>query len=207
MLEYPGRIFFSRWEKPDEDNGWLYGIAYRLAIRAKESYFNCHNFSQNLEWWKSWNVLELHGWENPSLHIVEYENMGIHPYPKEVRRLVFAMDGSTNQYRLSEWPIKDPFLLHHSYKLIPEKIKDDPLKNPQDRKRWFDLCKDLYAKIESHSIIYHPGAHQQSTWLQLQKLKKIKIINLPDDEFPFRLSGWDVIEIDPEIGYADFGAL
>ena len=201
MLEYPGRIFFSRWEKPDEENGWLYGIAYRLALRAKEIYFNDSN--NDPDWWDTWQVLELHGRENPRLHLVEYPHLAVHPFPEEKKRMVYYPTTNT----LKSWDIKDPFILHYSHRLIPKELKGDPLTNPQDRKRWEELCENIYAKIENHAIIYHPGAHQKSTWNQLQKMKKIKIINLPNEEHPFRLQGWDVVEVDPEVGYADFGAL
>lgn len=203
MIEYPGRIFFSRWEKPDKDNGWLYGVAYRLCTEARTLFFKTVENAN--EEWKGWNVLELHGWDNPELHIVWYKHFGVHPFPEEEKRIVYRRDIG----KLEDYEIKDPFLLHHSHKLIPDNIslKNDPLNNPRDRKMWFDRVQDFYEEINKHAIIYHPGAHQKSTWETLQAMKKIEILNLPDEDNPTRITGWKIVEIDPEYGYADFSKL
>ena len=100
MLEYPGRIFFSRWEKPDEENGWLYAIAYRMAVRAKQAYFRKNPEGEN--WWNAWNVLEIHGRQNPRLHVVEYEHFGVHPFPEEKKRLVYyPQEDALSPWRIS----------------------------------------------------------------------------------------------------------
>ena len=202
MIEYPGRIFFSRWEKPDTDNGWLYSQAYQLCVEARSLFFDDKNFENDD--WKSWNVIELHGWENMDLHVVWFDMLGVHPYPEEKRRIVYRRDLK----KLEELEIKDPFILHNSNQIVPkEKFKGDPLTNINDRKRWHEKVDEFYIQIEKHAIIYHAGAHQKSTWDMLQKLKKIEILNLPDEDYPTRIDGWKIVEVDPEIGYADFSKL
>ena len=64
MIQYPSRIFFSRWEKQDEDNKWLYTSAHTLAVHAKHVFFK--NYSSEIQWWKEWNVIELHGHQSPT---------------------------------------------------------------------------------------------------------------------------------------------
>jgi hypothetical protein len=203
MIEYPGRIFFSRWEKPTEESGWFYKIAYQLCTEARSLFMDTDEFENND--WKEWNVLELHGWHlNPQLHIVWYKGLGVHPYPEEIRRVVYHRKAA----QLEELEISDPFLLHHSHKLIPdEPFKGDPLTNPRDRARWKERVEEFYEQVQKHAIIYHPGAHQKSTWDKLQKMKKIEILNLPDDDYPTRIDNWEIVEINPEFGYADFSKL
>jgi len=203
VIEYPNRIFFSRWEKPDQDNGWLYSIAYKLCVEARIIFLKTVEDAEDL--WDSWNVLELHGGSNPELHIVWYKHFGVHPYPEEYRRYVYARE----KQEMIEFEIKDPFILHYSHKLIPKdtKLKKDPLVNPKDRKRWFDRVEEFYVELEKHAIIYHAGAHQRSSWETLQAMKKIEIINLPDEEHPTRIDNWKIVDIDPEYGYADFSKL
>jgi hypothetical protein len=205
MIEYPGRIFFSRWEKPDQDNAWLYQTAYKLCVEARTLFYSQEEFKEDTEdLWTSWQVLELHGIENPRLHIVWYKYFGVHPYPEESRRIVYNRE----EQILEDWKITDPFLLHYSYKLVPEEpYKGDPLRNPMDRRRWRTVVEDFYSQLEKHSIIYHAGAHQKSSWEYLQRVKKIEILNLPDEDNPTRIDKWKIVEVDPEYGYADFSKL
>lgn len=202
MIEYPGRIFFSRWEKPNKDNGWLYSHAYKLCVEARTLFFADKKFEN--EDWKSWHVLELHGWEDMQLHVVWFDMFGVHPYPAEKRRIVYHRASQ----QLEDLEIHDPFILHNSHQLVPrEKYKGDPLSNKNDRARWHEKVDELYIALAKHAIIYHPGAHQSSTWDMLQKMKKIEILNLPDEDNPTRIDGWKVVEVDPEFGYADFSKL
>lgn len=202
MIEYPGRVFFSRWEKPDKENTWLYDQAYRLCLVAKKIFMESKQF-ENADW-KTWNVIELHGWDNFTLHLVWYDMLGVHPYPEETRRVVlYESDGILEEYK-----IEDPFLLHYSHKLIPdEPLRHDPLSNKRHRDQWKSQVEELYNELRKHAIIYHPGAHQKSSWEALQSLKRIEVINLPDEENPTRIHGWKIVEVDPQIGYADFSRL
>ena len=128
----------------------------------------------------------------------------MYAYPEEIRRVVYHRKAA----QLEDLEISDPFLLHHSHKLIPdEPFKGDPLTNPRDRARWKERVEEFYEQVQKHAIIYHPGAHQKSTWDKLQKMKKIEILNLPDDDYPTRIDNWKIVEINPEFGYADFSKL
>lgn len=201
MLQYPSRIFFSRWEKQNDDNKWLYTSAHTLAVAAKRMFQK--TFVDDLDWWSKWNVVELHGHHTPTLHFVEYELFGTHPFPKEVRRFAFY----PSQKQVVELKILDPYLLHHSYKLVPETGlgKQDPLSNPVERKRWFERCEELYRDFADHHLIDHPQSHYKSGWDELLKIKGLSVINLPTIEEKNKISGWKVspTEIHAEVSFGD----
>ena len=163
-------------------------------------------FAQNeeiLSWWDKWNVIELHGHESPKLHFVEYEFFGTHPYPIEKRRFVFY----PYDQEVVELKILDPFILHHSYLLVPHSGmgKKDPLKNPKDRKRWFEKCDLIYRDFDDQNLIDHPQAHYLSGWKELLKIKGLEVINLPNNENPLSIDNWKVqpIEIHAECSFGD----
>ena len=206
MIEYPGRIFFSRWEDPRDENDWLYNLAFTLAYAAKDAFLK--QFPDDEETWKTWNVMELHGdviMNRPVLHLVWYKGLGVHPFPEEKRRVIYLKD----RHKIKELDINDPFLLHYSHRLVPDdkELEGDPLVNPKDRKRWRRKVEEFYQKLEESSVIYHPSVHQKSGWLNILYFRKIKIVNLPDEKNPTRIDGWDVVEISPHVGWADFSIL
>lgn len=201
MIQYPSRIFFSRWEKQDEENKWMYTSAHTLAVHAKQVFFK--NYPSEIGWWKKWNVIELHGHQSPTLHFVEYENFGTHPFPKEIKRFAYY----PNQKQVVELKIVDPYIIHESYKIVPKEGmgEQDPLKNPVDRKRWFERCIELYKDFQEHNLIEHPQAHYQSGWNSLLKIKGLGIFNLPDKSHPTQISGWKIspIEVHAEVSFGD----
>lgn len=203
MIQYPNRIFFSRWEEKDEENKWLYTSAYTLASAAKKYFHKAYADKEDiLDWWKKWNVIELQGYDSPRLAFVEYDHFGVHPFPKEVRRFVFYPESK----EIIELKILDPYILHHSYKLIPQEgIGNDPLKNKVDRKRWFGRCDELYRDFEIHNLVDHPQAHYLSGWEDLLKIKGLEVLNLPDRDHPFRIDKWSVqpIEVHSECSFGD----
>lgn len=203
MIQYPNRIYFSRWEEATEESRWLYTSAYTLASAAKQYFMKTYaEKPEIIEWWQKWNVIELHGYDAPRIAFVEYEYFGIHPFPKEIRRFVFYPQNK----EIVELKILDPYILHHSHKLVPEKgIKNDPLRNPKDRQRWFNKCTLLYDEFKQHHLIDHPQAHYVSGWKELLTLKGIEIINLPDEHNLNSIDNWKVqpIEIHAECSFGD----
>jgi hypothetical protein len=201
MIQYPSRIFFSRWEKQDDENQWLYTSAHCLAVAAKNIFLK--TFKDELDWWKKWNVIELHGHAAPTLHFVEYALFGSHPFPQESRRFVFY----PSQRQVVELKILDPYILHKSYLLIPEDGmgSQDPLNNPVDRKRWFERCDELYRDFDTHHLIDHPQAHYQTGWKELLNLKGLSVFNLPTEEKPTQIQNWKVspIEVHAEVSFGD----
>ena len=201
MIQHPNKIFFSRWEEKTEENKWLYTSAYTLASAGKKLYFKTFS-EENKEWWAKWNVIELHGHKSPKLHFVEYEHFGIHPYPKELRRIVFYPNKE-----IVELKILDPFILHQSFNLVPVSGlgEKDPLKNPKDRKRWFEKCDLLYRDFEDQNLIDHPQAHYLSGWNELLSIKGLEVVNLPTKDKPFSIDNWKVqpIEIHAECSFGD----
>lgn len=204
MIQYPNRIFFSRWEDQTDDTKWLYTSAYTLASAAKR--FFLQTYAKNpatLAWWKNWHVIELQGYDSPKVAFVEYEYFGVHPFPKEIRRFVFY----PNQKEVIELSILDPYILHKSHDLIPRTGmgKDDPFRNPKDRTRWFDRCEELYRDFAIHHLIEHPQAHYESGWKQLLELKGLDVRNLPDIENPLRMDKWNVqpVEVHSECSFGD----
>ena len=201
MIQKPSRIFFSRWEEKNEDNQWMYMSAYTLASAAKRFFFA--RYPDDPSWWQSWNVIELHGYDNPKISFVEYDNFGVHPFPKEKRRFVFY----PNERKIAELRILDPYLLHESYILIPEKGmgSSDPFRNPNDRKVWFRRCEELYMDFEQHGLLDHPQSYFLTGWNDILTLKGIEVINLPDKNEPMRIKDWkvQVTEIHAECNFGD----
>ena len=200
MIQKPGQIFFSRYEKKNEDNHWLYTSAYTLAVAAKKLFMQ--NYETEKEWWNKWNVIELHGFDQPTLHLVEYPLLGTHPYPVEARRFCFY----PYERNLSELKILDPYVLHHSHQLVPKNgFQNDPLSNPKDRKRWFEACDELYYQLAKHNLVDHPQSCYQSGWLELINMKGVAVKNLPTDGNPTSISHWKVEAADRT--QANFGDL
>jgi len=200
MIQKPGQIFFSRFEKKNEENHWTYTSTYTLAIAAKKLFME--SYPTDADWWKKWNVIELHGYEKPTLHFVEYPLFGVHPFPTERRRFCFY----PYQRSIVELKILDPFILHHSFKLVPEKgFSGDPLNNPKDRTRWFACCDELYHGLEKHNLVDHPQASYESGWRELLNMKGVAIRNLPDENTPMSISKWKVEIVDGT--QANFGDL
>jgi hypothetical protein len=204
MLNYPNRIFFSRWEEQTEDNKWLYTSTYTLAAAARKFFRKTYGKKPDtLEWWSKWNVIELQDYDSPKVAFVEYEHFGVHPCPKELRRFVFY----PNQCEIIELKILDPYILHRCHELIPTQGmgKQDPLKNPKDRTRWFSRCEELYRDFDVHNLVDHPQAHYESGWKQLLELKGLEVQNLPDEDHPLRMDKWIVqpVEVHAECSFGD----
>ena len=199
MISHPGRIFFSRWEQIHDKISWLYSSTYTLAVAAKKHFFNV--YSSEKEWWDKWQVLELHGYNNPTLHFVEYKLFGRHPFPTEVRR--FAFYPKANE--IVELKILDPYILHRSDKLIPkEGIPGDDI-SKKLRQKWFQNVEDLYIQMGHHNLIDHPQSNYESGWEDLLNLKGLMIENMPSEDNPFRVEGWKISpkEIQAEISFRD----
>jgi len=200
MIQKPAKIFFSRWEEQNEENKWIYMSAYTLASAAKKFFFS---HFEDKDWWAKWNVIELHGYDNPKVCFVEYDQFGVHPFPKEVRRIVFY----PREKKIAELKILDPYILHDSHLLIPEKGMgaQDPFKNPQDRKVWFRKCEELSHELRKHGLTDHPQAYFHSGWKEMLTIKGLEIINLPDAQNPKRMTGWsvEVTEINTDYSFGD----
>jgi len=203
MINSANKIQFSRWEQQEEENKWHYMNAYALCLSAKLKFETF--FQEDLEWWGKWNVIELLPFNSGfCLNLVEYEMLGLHPFPKEIRRFHFNPFSDS----LVELNIIIPTILHRSYELIPKTGlgKNENIANPRERKRWFVICEELYLDFDSYGLLSFPKAYTEIGFSELMAFKNLEIKNLPTLHNKY-ISIWRITQVVDENIIGSFGDL